>query len=133
MLLSVGLLAGCSSVPNFDPPNTPPPTTVPVPADGMSLRELGVKYGPVDAVVIPRQHELRLLTSQINVVNLVFTAPDAQALAEWFRTTLPGAGWEITTDNNGALLFTGYGWDGSFAPMLDGSPGASFSLRKQGQ
>ncbi|NLT30374.1 MAG: hypothetical protein GXX86_07950 [Propionibacterium sp.] len=126
-------VTGCSAVPDFDPPATPPPATASVPADGVTLRELGAEYGPVDAVVVPREHRLQLLTSQINVVNVVFDAPDADELAEWFRGTLPGAGWTITDDAGGTLIFTGHGWDGVFTPMGDGSPGGAFSLRKQGQ
>lgn len=129
----IGLVGGCSAVPDFDPPATPPPVTASAPADGISLRQLGVTDGPADAVVIPRDHELRLITSQINVVNLVFDHPDADVLADWFRDTLPEAGWTIIEDSGDTLIFTGHEWDGVFTPMGEGSPGGAFSLRKQGQ
>ncbi|MGJ3508608.1 hypothetical protein [Enemella sp. A6] len=133
LVATLAVLTGCSSVPDYDPPPTPAPVTASVPSDGMTLRELGAEYGPVDAVVVPREHRLQLLISQINLVNVVFDAPDADELAAWFRRELPRAGWTITDDAGGALLFTGHGWEGAFTPMGDGSPGGAFSLRKQGQ
>lgn len=126
-------LAGCSAVPNYDPPAPDASVTASVPPGGVSLRELGGEEGPVDAVTIPRGHQLRVSTFQVNVVNLVFTAPDAPELAQWFRDTLPDAGWQITTDTNDTLIFTGHGWDGVFTPMGDGASGGTFSLRQQGR
>lgn len=133
LVAAIAVLTGCSAVPDYDPPAPDATITASVPPGGMSLRELGGDQGPVDAVTIPRSHQLRVATFQVNVVNLVFVAPDAGELAEWFRTTLPEAGWTITTDSNDALIFTGHGWDGVFTPMGDGSSGGTFSLRQQGR
>lgn len=86
-----------------------------VPADGVSLAELGLSHGP-GAFSVPRTAQITTVVDQPNTVALVFASPAAADLAAYLRRALPGAGFRITGQaaDPPALQFAGRGWTGSF-------------------
>lgn len=50
---------------------------------------------------------------QVNNITVVFSAPDADAVVDYYRRALPGMGMKITDDANGALQFENGQWQGS--------------------
>ncbi|MFC7620634.1 hypothetical protein [Microlunatus sp. GCM10028923] len=120
------MLAGCSAAPNgtrpSGGPSTPAPTTsASIPADGVSLAELGFQNGPSDRVSLPRDVSFVTSADQPAAVTLVIDSPSGEAVATYLRRTLPAAGFTVDSDLGTTLAFSGYGWTGNFT----GSPGGS--------
>ncbi|MGI8458438.1 MAG: hypothetical protein ACR2LI_10045 [Propionibacteriaceae bacterium] len=131
-----GLLAGCAAGGVAEAPSTPPSgssTTDPaaspgpasplqVPADGITLAQLGFADGPQD-LSIPRVTSITTASDQKNTVTLVTGAPSAVQLAAYLRRALPTTGFTITGERvDGAtatLTFAGDGWRGSFTGRGD--------------
>jgi len=111
------LLAGCSAPVRPEPPSAAPPSaSVPVPAGGVSLADLGFRNGPVTAFTLPQTAVISTRVDQPNGVTVVLTSPSAPEIAGYLRRELPGTGFTVTADRESAasLTFTGYGWQGSF-------------------
>lgn len=103
------------------PAATPPspivtPARVRIPADGLTLSDLGLVNGPVTAFSVPRGVGIVVAVDQPNGVSLVLKNLPASAIADYLRRALPGAGFAITRDDpaTSTLTFTGSGWHGSF-------------------
>lgn len=145
VVMAVGLLAGCgAAVPaGGAPPGpsgsavrspVPPPSDTaapPVPAEGITLRELGFQNGPVDAFFVPRTVVITDRVDQPNAVTVVVSAPGPAELARYYRMTLPRASFTVTADDaaTNTLTFTGHGWSG----VLTGADGTTaVSLRPTG-
>ena len=123
MALAV-LLVSCSAPVRPELPTDSPPTaTVEVPADGLTLRSLGVTNGPVDAFTLPRDVVVSTRVDLPSGVTVVLSSPPAVEVGEYLRRTLPGTGFVVTADDpaGAALTFTGYGWQGSFTGTGDSS------------
>ncbi len=107
----------------------PSPTVTPsIPANGVTLRELGFSNGPVEEFSIPTGAVVTDRVDQPNVVTIVMSAPPVAALADYYRRALPAAGFTITADDptTHTLTFAGQGWTG----VLTGSDDATaVSLR----
>jgi hypothetical protein len=123
-VVSLALTAGCGAAPRPDQPSAPPVTTaVPVPADGLTLAQLGFRNGPATAFSVPRVAVISTRVDQPSGVTVVFSSPAPGQLAGYLRRSLPASGWVVTADDPAAssLTFSGYGWQGSFT----GTGGAS--------
>ncbi len=114
------MLAGCGSAPNGPRP-TPsdsgpatPTASASIPADGVSLKELGFQHGPTDRLSLPRGFSLATSADQPDAVTLVISRPTAAELADYLRRTLPPAGFKIDSDLGETFTFSGFGWTGSF-------------------
>ena len=115
-------LVGCGS--GEDPPVPPPatgtpsvsPTTVTVPADGVTLQSLGFLHGPAQQFTLPRSTLISAAVDQTNNVTAVLATPPPADVAAYLRQALPATGFTITADDpeGPALTFAGYGWTGSF-------------------
>ncbi|NYE73819.1 hypothetical protein [Microlunatus parietis] len=120
------MLAGCSAAPNGTRPtggsSTPAPTSsAAIPADGVSLAELGFQNGPSDRVSLPRDVSFVTSADQPNAVTLVIDRPSGAAVATYLRRSLPPAGFTIDSDLGTTLTFSGFGWAGSFTGSADSS------------
>ena len=120
------MLAGCSAAPNGTRPSGGPSPSAPtagasIPADGVSLAELGFQNGPSDRVSLPRGVSFVTSADQPNAVTLVIDRPSGDEVATYLRRTLPAAGFTIDSDLGATLTFTGFGWTGSFTGSAGGS------------
>ena len=122
MLLGVTGLTGCGAsqlpAPTPTPSTTPPaasPASPPVPDDGVTLRQLGFRYGP-PAFSVPRTAQFAATADQPNGVTLVLSAPAPDLVAGYLRRALPAAGLSVTSEvpSGPTLTFAGAGWWGSF-------------------
>lgn len=116
MAVSLGV-TGCAT--GSPPGSTPTPTvvtrSVTVPAGGVSLAELGFRHGPTGLLTVPAGVRLTQRVDQPNLLTAGFAAPNGDEITGWLRSQLPVAGFRITAQGPGALLFTGHGWSGAFA------------------
>lgn len=120
------MLAGCGAAPDGPRPtggtSTPAPTaSASIPADGVTLAELGFQNGPTDRVSLPRDVLFATSADQPNAVTLVIDRPSGEAVADYLRRSLPAAGFTIGSDLGTTLTFSGFGWAGSFTGSTDGS------------
>lgn len=132
VLLGPLLLGGCGagvpeSVPEPTPSSSVAPPTAPV-GPARSLRDLGLRYGPVDEVTLPVGVQVLERIDQPNVVTLVIEADEGEAAAAHLAATLPQAGFTVTASVPGSLTFTGLGWDGAFTTSPEV---AGLTLREQ--
>jgi len=120
------MLAGCSAAPTGPGPSpsssgassaAPPP----VPADGVSLEQLGFDNGPTDRIFLPRGVSLITSADLATSVTLVIDQPPAERVAGYLRQSLPAAGFKIDSDRGATLIFSGFGWSGSFTGAADSS------------
>ncbi|RRD04025.1 hypothetical protein EII34_11600 [Arachnia propionica] len=113
--LSVALLAGCSAAPGpIEVSVSPSATAVPSrPSGGIPLAELGFRNGP-DDLWLPEQVLVVEQVDMANNVTLVMAKPSGEELTHWLREHLPAAGYEITADGAGSLLFHREPWQGAF-------------------
>ena len=129
MLVGVlGPLMGCGAAGPVPRPTAisstakPSPTVTPrVPADGVTLGELGFSNGPLDTFSIPTTAVVTDRVDQPNAVTIVMSAPDAAALTDYYRRALPAAGFTITADDaaTNTLTFAGQGWTGALTGSED--------------
>jgi len=118
------LLAGCSAEPRPAPPTrAPSPATVQVPADGVTLKQLGFTNGPADAFSLPRTSAIITSVDQPSGVTVVLSRPDPGELTAYLYRVLPETGFLITRADPAAttLVFTGFGWHGTFTGAGDTS------------
>jgi hypothetical protein len=114
------MLAGCGAAPNGPRPSptasgpATPTASASIPADGVTLAELGFEHGPTDRLSLPRGLSLTTSADQPDAVTLVIGRPTAEEVAGYLRRTLPPAGFTIDTDLGQTLTFSGFGWSGSF-------------------
>jgi hypothetical protein len=122
------VLGGCGSSesPPVEPSGTataaptrsasPAPTSVTVPADGVTLRSLGYLNGPAEQFTLPRTALISAAVDQENNVTAVLTQPPPTDVEAYLRRALPATGFAITADSpdEAALTFSGHGWTGSF-------------------
>jgi hypothetical protein len=116
-LVGLALLTGCSAPVRPELPSAPPPSaTVQLPDDGISLREIGFRNGPVSAFSLPRTSVIATGVDEPSGVTVVLSSPSAADVAGYLRRTLPRSGFVITASDEAtaSLTFTGYGWQGSF-------------------
>jgi hypothetical protein len=119
-LLALGGCAGGNRdpvVPSVSPSATGGTTAAPtLPADGVSLQSLGYLNGPVQQFSLPRSSVLSAAVDQPNNVTAVLSQPSATEVAAYLRRALPMTGFTVVDeDPDGlAIIFTGYGWTGSF-------------------
>ena len=117
---AVALLLTSCAVEESAPPPRPSPTlstsAVVVPADGVTLAELGFVHGPREAFTVPPSAVITVRVDQPNTVTLVLTEPTPPVLGRYLRRVLPPAGFQILADGGDAatLTFVGHGWTGSF-------------------
>ena len=138
VLVGAGLLTGCGAAgvsepePSRSPVASSAATAEPsIPADGLTLRELGFTNGPIDTFSVPASSIITDKVDQPNAVTVVMSAPDTPTLAAYYRTALPAAGFTVTADDraNGTMTFGGHGWTG----VLTGSDAATaVALRPAG-
>ncbi|NNG20214.1 hypothetical protein HJ590_11655 [Naumannella sp. ID2617S] len=107
------LLAGCAAGQGVRP-QPPAPTSVSVPAGGVSLAQLGFQNGPAAAVTLPRGARIDQRVDQPNVLTATFTSPAPAELAGWLRGHLGEGGFRIIADRGDSLVFVGSGWSGAF-------------------
>lgn len=126
------LLAGCGAAieptPSPSPALAAPSSAVSIPPTGITLRNWGFTYGPLDAFSIPASAVVTDRVDQPNAVTVVMSAPSTAELTAYYRTALPAAGFTITADDaaTDTLTFRGNGWTG----VLTGTPDATaVSLR----
>lgn len=105
-------MAGCAAAPPSAP--EPEPATYRAPDGVTTLAALGFTQGPAAQVPIPAEPTITQRVDQPNVVSASFSAPAGERFGEVLRQELPEAGWTITVDANGSLLFDRPGWDGAF-------------------
>jgi hypothetical protein len=114
------LLVGCSAGYSSDfSPAPPSPSSVPrpsIPADGITLADLGFLNGPIQQFSVPRTAVIAAKVDQTNNVAVVISSPTPAAVASYLRRTLPSAGFAITADDptEKTMAFVGNGWSGSF-------------------
>ncbi len=117
-LVLLGGGAGCAAGerPDDPSPTARPTDTASVPADGVSLRSLGYRNGPVEQFSLPRTAVLQAAVDQTNNVTAVLISPQPAEVADYLRRALPATGFTVTADQPDAdtLTFAGYGWSGSF-------------------
>lgn len=119
VVVALAALTGCGAGPGIvrTPSSsvaTPSlPAGVSIPANGWSLRNMGVVNGPA-ALSVPAGSQFAVRADTSQEVTLVFAAPAAAAVADYLRTALPGTGFTITADRDGAMTFAGYGWTGTY-------------------
>ena len=113
-MVAVTALAGCSAAP-ASPTPTPTSTSaaVSVPADAVTLRDLGLTNAP-EGVSLPKGAVVSDMINMGNNVTAVVVSPSGAEVAEHLRTALPAAGFTITADGADSLLFEGGAWQGAF-------------------
>lgn len=114
--------AGCSAgrpddlIPDRTAPT--PTATLSIPADGVTLADLGFQHGPVDALSLPQSAQIGNRVDQPTAVTLVLTAPSAEAIADYLDNALPAGGFTLgeqaETGQTRTLTFAGHGWEGTF-------------------
>lgn len=112
-----------SGSPTPNPSASSSPSNSPqVPADGVTLAQLGFEHGP-GYLSVPRGTSITTASDQENTVTLVTAAPSASELATYFRRALPATGFTVTGDrvegSTATLTFEGDGWQGSFTGRDD--------------
>ncbi len=113
-LPAVVVVAACSAA-GVEPGPTPTlPSVATPPADGVSLRGLGFRNGPVDNVSLPADAAVVRRVDQPNVTTAFGPAADGERVREHLLRTLPAAGWQLDRDTADALLFHVTGYDGAF-------------------
>ena len=123
-LVLAAAVAGCSAPVRPDPPaRSPSPLQVQVPADGVSLRQLGFLNGPAEAFSLPRTAVVSTRVDQASGVTVVLSSPAPAELTSYLQRSLPATGFTVTAANpaTSSLTFTGYGWRGSFTGTGDTS------------
>jgi hypothetical protein len=111
---------GCSAGSSID--SAPAPTTassarpLSIPADGITLADLGFLNGPITQFSLPRTALLTAKVDQPNNVAAVVSSPSPTVIESYLRRALPAAGFTITADRPSAntMTFVGQGWSGSF-------------------
>lgn len=102
-------------------PTTP---SVSIPADGVSLAELGFTHGPVTAWSLPRAVALIDRVDQPNQVTMVITSPGPQDVVDYLDRALPRAGFHLEHHREdgtaSALIAVGHGWRGSVVGASSG-------------
>lgn len=109
---------GCTTPPPTGPTPEPPRNGISAPANARTLAELGLKHGP-SQLWLPADVTIRDVVDLETNVTLTFTAPSGEELAEWLRTNLPAAGFQITADGQDSLLFDRGQWQGAFTVTGD--------------
>ena len=94
-------------------PATAPSAAVSVPADAVTLRDLGLTNAP-EGVSLPKGAVVSDMINMGNNVTAVVVSPSGAEVAEHLRTALPAAGFTITADGADSLLFEGGAWQGAF-------------------
>jgi len=118
VVLVVMALTGCSATTTAPP--TPAPTPVVVtPSQGRPLSAWGPTQGPSDLIWLPGEAAVTYTADQPNLVIASGPADQAGLVGDYLRRTLPGLGWEITADANGALMFEQGEWQGAFVTGED--------------
>jgi hypothetical protein len=115
--LLLPILASCSvDGPAPDPTPTPTSSAQPsIPSGGVSLGELGIRFGP-SSFSVPRGSSIATRIDQPNGVVLVLTSPAPAGVAAYLRRALPMTGFRVdqaATDIS-TFTFAGQGWRGSF-------------------
>lgn len=124
------MLTGCGAAPRPEEPSRSPETSsgASIPADGISLSDLGLSNGPLESFSLPKAAKVQTSVDQPTVITLVLSAPEATVIADYLRTALPAAGFTIDQDtadgdssDSPALIFTGHGWTGTFTGAAETS------------
>lgn len=112
LALAVGLVS-CAS-PRQDRSPLPSATQTARPAGtGPGLRELGFENGPSN-VALPDGIVLEPSVDQPNVVTVFFNEPTPTVALARLRPSLQAAGFTITADGGGSLVFEGPEWTGGY-------------------
>jgi len=109
-------VAGCGAAPAPTLPGGSPSTSTAsasVPSGGRSLRELNISNGP-EQFTVPASVGVRVVSDQTQQVTLVIGNPTPAQVGGYLQRTLPDEGFTVTRAAADAILFTGYGWTGSF-------------------
>ena len=117
-LLGCLMLAGCSVT---IPPEESPSVTTPVitPSQGRPLERWGFTHHPASLVWLPSGTTLTYTADQPNLLIAVGSISQAPGVEAYLRETLPGLGWEITSETDGAVIFVGMGWQGAYVQGVD--------------
>lgn len=80
------------------------------------MASLGFEHGPIGSFSLPRSAVISTRVDQPNAVTVVLSAPSTSAIARYLSRALPLTGYRVTaaTPSATAIIFTGYGWEGSF-------------------
>lgn len=90
-----------------------------MPSGTVSLASLGWRNGPAGRVFLPVGTTIDRRIDQANVVSAFGPGgASAQVLAA-LRRTLPAAGWTVTADAGGSLIFADGTYDGAFTSDAD--------------
>lgn len=113
MVVCVSLLiSGCGAADI----SIPTPTVIVVtPSQGQSLKHFGYTYDPADLIWLPTDTQLTYAANQPNTLIAVGYASQASEVQTYLTQVLPGLGWKITAESDGALLFEQGEWQGGYA------------------
>lgn len=117
LVAAVGL-TGCSAAQPLPTPTTTPTVRASAPADGITLRDMGLRNGPT-GFNVPRGLSVKQVVDQPNVVTLVTSGPQAETMAAYLRDHLPAMGFTITGDADGSLVFHNSEWEGALTSAND--------------
>lgn len=104
-------LSACSSAPIDYPGPTPQVTT---PAQGASLSGWGLTHEPAERIWLPSGTTLTYTADQPNLLIAVGVLAEAEEVEYYLRQSLPGLGWEITSEAEGAVMFASGAWHGAY-------------------
>ena len=104
--------AGYSEYPSTVDPSTPASTKIP--SSGESLASIGFTHEPASQIWLPTRIRLTYAADQENLLIVTGTMSEASVVEAYLKETLPGLGWEITSESDGALMFTQDSWHGAY-------------------
>ena len=120
ILVAVGaglLLAGCAGAVDFPEPSATP--LLVTPSTGRPLTDFGYIHAPAGLIWLPAQTRLTYQADQANTLIAVGQAWQADETQAYLSQVLPGLGWRITAEADGAMMFEQGEWHGGYALGVD--------------
>ena len=111
------VIAVCVMVTACSSTRDPVPTVAPqitLPEHGTSLQAYGLTHDPASLVWLPESTTVTYSADQANLLIVSGPVAQAQQVENYLSETLPGLGWTITSQVEGALLFDSGIWQGAY-------------------